>query len=138
MNYEVNRDLGCIRLLSKHPEELFKSPFIRPEDQELYARYADVLKICGRTLGPDFLQNTISAYIEGRFEGNLLALLDTQDWQVDRHSIANDKSPDDFFEQLTTCGYTCETCGYCKTLFNDVSSFDPVTVKDFRDPEPAE
>lgn len=134
MTFEVNRELGCIRLLSDHPEEILKSPFIRPEDQNHYIPYADVLKICGRTLGPDFLQNTISAYITGRYKGNLLALLDTQDWQVDRLTIANDSLPTDFVNQLTTCDKDCERCDYCSTLFKQVSRYNPFVLKDFRGP----
>lgn len=133
-NYEINHNLGCIRLLSEKPEEIFKSPFIRPEDQGQYEEFVDVLKICGRTLGAEFLQKTITAYIEGSFSGNLLSLLDTQDWQVNRHSIANDKMPEDFFKQLTNCSYNCETCGYCKTLFKQVSRFSPLDIKDYRTP----
>lgn len=138
MTYEVNRDLGCIRRLSNTPEEILKSPFIRPEDQQRYADYADVLKICGRTLGPVFLQKTISAYITGKYEGNLLALLDTQDWQVDRLTIANDALPADFAQQLTSCDKDCDRCDYCSTVFRQVSQFEPFELKDFRDPEPAE
>lgn len=79
LTYEINRDLGCVRILSDHPEEILKSPFIRPEDQKYYTPYVDVLKICGRTLGPEFLEKTIAAYVGEKHEGNLLALLDTQD-----------------------------------------------------------
>lgn len=136
--HELNRRLGCIRILSDHPEEILRSPFIRPEDQKYYTPFADVLKICGRTLGPDFLRRTISAYIDGTYEGNLLALLDTQEWQVDRLTLANTDISRDFLERLTTCDHDCTDCGYCKSLFDRISRFQPLELKDFRDPEPAE
>lgn len=136
--YELNRHLGCIRILSEHPEEILRSPFIRPEDQKYYTPFADILKICGRTLGPDFLRRTISAYIEGIYEGNLLALLDTQDWQTDRIILANMDISRDFLERLTTCDHDCADCGYCKGLFDRISRVQTLELKDFRDPEPAE
>lgn len=136
--YEINSRLGCIRILSEHPGEILRSPFIRPEDQKYYTPYADVLKICGRTLEPDFLKTVIKAYIEGKFNGNLLSLLDTQDWQADRLSLANSEFSRDFLERLTTCDNNCSECGYCESLFKRVSRFTPGTIKDFRHPEPGE
>ncbi|MEJ2033114.1 MAG: hypothetical protein P8Y63_08770, partial [Deltaproteobacteria bacterium] len=130
--HELNRRLGCIRILSERPDELFRSPFIRPEDQQHYEKLADVLKICGRTLGAEFLKKTISAYLAGTFAGNLLALLDTQDWQVDRLIIANDALPCDFFKQLTTCSQRCMECGYCRKLFDRIGRQQPLALKDFR------
>jgi len=136
--YELNSELGCIRILAEHPEEILRSPFIRPEDQKYYSPFVDVLKICGRTLGPDFLRNTISAYLAGLYEGNLLELLDTQDWQVNRLVIANTEFSRDFLERLTTCDNNCGECGYCKTLFDRISLFQPHALKNLRAPEPAE
>ncbi|MDW7772282.1 MAG: hypothetical protein SCH71_05255 [Desulfobulbaceae bacterium] len=136
--FEMNRSLGCIRILSDRPEEILRSPFIRPEDQKYYAPFADVLKICGRTLGPDFLIQTISAYIAGTYGGNLLALLDTQNWQRDRLILANTDFSRDFLERLTTCGQDCRECGYCKALFDRISRLQPCELRDYRNPEPAE
>lgn len=130
--HELNRRLGCMRILSETPEELFRSPFIRPEDQQHYERFVDVLKICGRTLGAEFLKKTISAYLAGTFTGNLLALLDAQDWQVDRLIIANDDLPRDFFKQLTTCSQSCTECGYCRQIFDRIGRPQPLALKDFR------
>lgn len=138
LTFEINRNLGCIRVLSDFPEEILRSPFIRPEDQELYAQYADVLKICGRTLGPVFLKKVITAYLEGQYRGNLLGLLDTQDWQVDRLILANQDFPGDFLQHITSCNNDCGKCSYCKEVFERVSRFQPLALKDFRSPEPAE
>ena len=132
--YEMNRSLGCIRILSDRPEEILRSPFIRPEDRRHYAQYADMLKICGRTLGASFLRDTVSAYLGEKYEGNLLALLDTQDWQVDRLELVNEDFPHDYFEQLTGCGLDCAACDYCRRLFARISRFRPLALKDFRTP----
>jgi hypothetical protein len=137
-NYDLNSRFGCIRVLTENPEEILRSPFIRPEDQKYYTPFADILKICGRTLGTEFLRNTITAYIRGAYEGNLLTLLDTQDWQVDRTMIANTDFSRDFLEKLTTCSHSCAECGYCRNLFARISSRQPPAPKDFRPPEPAE
>lgn len=130
--HEMNRGLGCMRVLAERPEEILRSPFIRPEDQQHYESMADVLKICGRTLGPAFLERAVAAYLTGGYAGNLLALLDTQDWQADRLSIANAEIPGDFLVRLTTCRVDCTQCGYCREVFHRISRFLPLTLKDFR------
>jgi collagenase-like PrtC family protease len=72
----LNRDLGCMRVLSESPHCVLSSPFIRPEDMARYEASADIIKICGRTLGKGFLTQTVGAYIKGKYTGNLLDLFE--------------------------------------------------------------
>lgn len=117
--HEMNRACGCMRYLLKSPHSLFKSPFIRPEDIDKYDDFADIIKICGRTLGHGFLKKVVSAYIEKAYFGNLLKLMDTMEWLADRLYVANTDLPDDFFNAMTTCLKICSTCSYCSTLFDE-------------------
>ncbi|MDH5297959.1 MAG: hypothetical protein OEV91_02980 [Desulfobulbaceae bacterium] len=128
----MNDALGCRRSLSAQPEQLFRSPFIRPEDVARYQGLAAVIKICGRTLGPGFLETTVAAYLAGRFAGNLLALTDAMSWLADHLVVENQRLPGDFFDRLTSCAKECGRCRYCHTLFADCGSPAPIRLKDWR------
>ncbi|MGV1099464.1 hypothetical protein ACUUL3_08640 [Thiovibrio sp. JS02] len=130
--FAANRDLGCIRVLSESPEQLFKSPFIRPEDQSQYEGVVDVLKLCGRTLGPAFLMRAVEAYANGCYDGNLLDLLDTLEWLAPKLFIDNAGLPADFFRRLTNCDRQCARCDYCKQLLSRHSRKLPPSLPDFR------
>jgi collagenase-like PrtC family protease len=116
MTFETNRDAGCIALLSRYPEKLFKSPFIRPEDVHHYEGVADVLKLCGRTLGPGFLKTVITAYIQRRYPGNLSDILDAAQWMSHVFHIDNTLLGKDFFKTLTNCSKDCTVCTICSSL----------------------
>jgi len=112
----ANQELGCIRELAAHPAELFKSPFIRPEDLEKYEGMVEVIKLCGRTLGPGFLQRVVRGYAERSYAGNLLNLMDTMEWLAKRLYVANEELPGDFWGRLTGCDKNCQICWYCREL----------------------
>ncbi len=130
--FAANRDLGCIRVLSENPEQFFKSPFIRPEDQGQYEGVADAIKLCGRTLGPAFLMRAVKAYADGRYDGNLLDLLDTLEWLVPTLYVDNAALPDDFYRQLTKCDRQCARCRFCKELLAGHGRSLPLSLPDFR------
>jgi collagenase-like PrtC family protease len=116
--HALNRALGCMRHLRAHPEKIFRSPFIRPEDLRFYEGSVDFIKICGRTLGRSFLEKAVTAYIARRYNGNLLELLDALDWMADIYDIANRALPEDFLANLADCSGECNSCGYCTQLFD--------------------
>ena len=76
----------------------------------------DFLKLCGRTLGPDFLGRVVAAYAAGRYRGNLLALMDSLHWMVPLRHVENGCLPPDFLEVLSGCDGKCAACGYCPDL----------------------
>jgi len=55
--FQTNQTVGCHAYFLKTPAAFFKSPFIRPEDIHAYSQTADTIKLCGRTLGLNFLFN---------------------------------------------------------------------------------
>lgn len=128
----LNSTLGCIDFLAAHPARLFKSPFIRPEDQHHYAAHADQIKLCGRTLGPDFLRRTVGAYAAGRHTGNLLDLFDTMEWLARRIAIPNEEIPADFLATVTACTKECESCGSCDRLHAAIAKPLPLALPDLR------
>ena len=119
--YTISRERGCIPYFLEHPQAILKSPFIRPEDQDSYARSADIIKVCGRNMGPEFLLRTVSAYLNKSFHGNLLSLLDATDWMTEHYDLPNKDFPDTFLETVTTCSKNCTACRYCHDLFATIS-----------------
>lgn len=89
----LNRDLACQRQLTQFPHRILASPFIRPEDICRYEGSADLIRVCGRTLGVDFLERSVEAYAQCHYRGNLLDLLDAAHWISDRWNIPNGDIP---------------------------------------------
>jgi len=130
----INCDIGCMRLLDEHPHRLLQSPFIRPEDIDLYLYHVDTIKLCGRTLGADFLMNAIKAYRARRYDGNLLDLMDAMSWLADRLYVDNSMLSFDFANMLSLCDNRCESCGFCKELFESIAHPLPLSLQNFRTP----
>ncbi len=113
---DINRDLGCLRSFAARPGRLLASPFLRPEDVHRLEGVADFVKLCGRTRPAAELAAIVSAYLEGRFSGNLAWLLDTQEILSGRLWIDNAALPQDFFDRTNACSRQCRECGYCDAL----------------------
>ena len=130
--HHLNCDIGCMRLLDEQPHRLLQSPFIRPEDVDLYLYHADTIKLCGRTLGSDFLINAISAYRARRYDGNLLDLLDSMSWLAERLYVDNRLLSFDFANMLSQCDSRCDRCDFCRELFDSIAHPLPLAIKDLR------
>ena len=130
--HEINCDIGCMRFLEDQPHRLLQSPFIRPEDIDLYLYHIDTIKLCGRTLGADFLMNAISAYRARRYEGNLLELLDAMAWLADKLYVDNRMLSFDFANMLSQCDNCCEQCGFCRELFATIAHPLSLFIEDRR------
>lgn len=128
----LNCEIGCMRLLDDQPHRLLQSPFIRPEDIDLYLFHVDTIKLCGRTLGPDFLMNAIRAYRARRYEGNLLDLLDATAWLADKLYVDNRLLSFDFANMLSQCDNRCEQCGFCRELFASIAHPLSLSIQDRR------
>ena len=128
----LNRELGCMRLVDEQPHRILQSPFIRPEDMDLYLYHIDTIKICGRTLGSGFLQQAITAYMDRRYDGNLLDLLDTMQWLAPSLYIDNASLSFDFANMLSICQNKCDSCGFCRELFTSISHPLPLQIRDNR------
>jgi hypothetical protein len=131
--FQTNTDLGCHAYFFKTPERFFKSPFIRPEDVDKYTKIADTIKLCGRTLGLNFLYTCIRAYGEKSYDGNLFDLMDATHWLSELFYIENKKLDPDFLNQVTTCTKECKICNICPALFLKTAIKKPMTIKLYKD-----
>ncbi|OLN28834.1 putative protease related to collagenase [Desulfovibrio sp. DV] len=123
---DINRDLGCLRRFAEDPGRMLASPFIRPEDVGRLEGVVDFVKVCGRSRTARDLRTIVSAYLAGRYDGNLLWLLDTLEILSDRFTCDNAALPEDFFARTADCSRQCRVCGYCRTLADRlVSRRDP-------------
>ncbi|MFA5231458.1 MAG: U32 family peptidase [Candidatus Omnitrophota bacterium] len=67
--------LMCGYLRVKHPVNFIRADWIRPEDISLYERIGiDRIKLVDRTMSTEFIAAVTTAYINRRYEGNLLDL----------------------------------------------------------------
>ena len=132
LTHDLNCRAGCIRILEEQPHRLLQSPFIRPEDVDLYLYHVDTIKLCGRTLGPGFLMRAITAYRARRYDGNLLDLLDAVAWLAERLHVDNRMLSFDFAAMLAQCDNRCDQCGFCRELFTAIAHQLPLVIADRR------
>ena len=119
-------------MVDEKPVRMLQSPFIRPEDMELYLYHVDTIKICGRTLGSAFLKQTLTAYLDRRYDGNLLDLLDALHWLAPSLYLDNTLLSFDFANMLSMCDNQCSTCGFCEELFHTITHTLPLEIQDNR------
>ncbi|MEM1674723.1 MAG: U32 family peptidase [Candidatus Bathyarchaeia archaeon] len=131
-----------LKRLSDH-KEIIKAPWIRPEDIKYYAQIGiDYIKIAGRGLLADDLLRLIEAYLAGRYDGDIYALVDNSYmhfcWNIFdpnaeplpplRISIDN-RSLDGWYEFFIKndppCIIGCDNCNYCGEIANKVVKTDP-------------
>jgi len=82
-NLEENSDipinfplLSCFYEKIREPWKILSTPFIRPEDVEYYEKIGiDEIKLTDRFNSTDTLVKKVEAYINGKYDGNLLDLL---------------------------------------------------------------
>ena len=113
----------CERILAK-PENkamLLQGMWIRPEDMRHVSYYFDSMRLATRTTKN--LKNTIAAYCEGHWDGNLCDILESMhDHSAAFPVIHNDRFPKGWFKKTSRCGHSCETCHYCQDVLKAVTS----------------
>lgn len=110
-------DSMCVLSMQKHPYKFFSSPFIRPEDLKKYEGITNVFKLSTRNFETLRIQKVLEAYINQKYSGNLVDLLNTSYIERIFEYIDNDAlNKVKFFETLASCDDNCNKCGFCKTL----------------------
>ncbi|AAM02117.1 peptidase U32 family protein [Methanopyrus kandleri] len=116
----------CIADRLEHPELIIKSPWIRPEDLGHYLEYVDAFKISGRSHQVEWIVEVVNAYLEGRWDGNLLHILDCPRELRDVFYVPNPEL-DGAIERWKECDFRCHECGFCRELADRV-----VEVREFK------
>ena len=90
--------------------------WIRPEDIRRYEGLVDGVKLATRvSRTPELI---VRAYAEGRFYGNLPALLEPDLSALFLPGALNaGRIPEGFFEELSGCDRRCAQCGYCEAVY---------------------
>ncbi len=131
--HKLNQAFGCHNTFYHHPHKFLTSPFIRPEDLHHYEGLADTIKICGRTLGPSFLKQAVTAYMDQSFDGNLPELMDTTHFLSRRFVLNNKDLGPDFFKMVTSCTKNCKWCTLCPDLFSNTAKLLSPTIPLYED-----
>lgn len=131
-----------LKRLSDH-KEIIRAPWIRPEDIKYYAQIGiDYIKIAGRGLPADDLLKLIEAYLAGRYDGDIYALIDNSYmhfcWNMFDPSAEplpplkisiDNRSLDGWYEFFIKndppCMTGCSGCNYCEEIANKVVKTDP-------------
>lgn len=136
--------IRCQERRLKNLEEYIKSPWIRPEDLKVYEKIGiESFKIDGRDKPEEYNVEVIKAYMNEKYEGNLLYLMQNhypknrmifEDLKNKKENVKGlavylDNSVLDEFlrpfeEKKVDCTVGCAECGYCnswveKSIFLD-------------------
>lgn len=123
----------CFTYLSaedKKEEFLRITNFIRPEDVGIYEGLFDGMKLATRVNRNP--ARIINSYVSGSYSGAVTELLEPD------HSksfypfiIENKKIPDDFALRVAGCDKRCESCGYCRQVFQKaITSLDEILTSE--------
>jgi collagenase-like PrtC family protease len=110
-------DALCVFTMKHHPYKVFSAPFIRPEDIKRYEGISNVFKLSTRNFDTKRIEKTLKAYIDQKYDGNLVDILNTS--YIDEVFEFIDNSTLNkvrFFETISSCDDDCEKCDFCRKL----------------------
>lgn len=112
-----------------HPEEFLKACWIRPEDIHFYEELGiNHFKISGRSKDIKWTKRCIKAYIDRKYDGNLMDILGTTPPTYENNSehlvyLDNSSLTDFLRNHPKECyAFDCTECGYC--LNQTISLFE--------------
>lgn len=101
------------------PEIIRNTSWIRPEDIDNYKDLFSVIKIASRMSSRP--AETIQAYIDRSYDGNLLNIMEPSHGSLlFPYIIDNKRFPKDWFNKVSDCDKNCKKCGYCDEVFKKV------------------
>jgi len=116
----------CLPLIEKHPENILKSTWIRPEDIDKYEKIGvKNFKIQGRTLESDILLNLVKAYLDRKTPNDDLfyifpdfaAKYPALEVKFKNSRINKMKFVEYFFKNNINCSIDCFSCNHCHKTF---------------------
>lgn len=118
-NVEGFQPHTCWRYLQKRENwhTVLQNSWIRPEDICHYEGLVDGVKLATRAHAHPGL--VISAYLRGKFHGNLLDLCEPGYGPAFApYMIDSTRLPADFWEKTSSCDRKCHLCDYCKNALD--------------------
>ncbi len=128
--------IKCSNVKLKNPVEFIRSPWIRPEDTKFYEDAGiDFLKVAGREAPTKWLVNTINAYADSSYIGNMFDLVGNQvissvgSLPLDNEQklkplliYLDNKKLDGFLDYFVKgkCTFDCDSCKYCHRLVKEI------------------
>ncbi|MFH1641206.1 MAG: tetratricopeptide repeat protein [Candidatus Omnitrophota bacterium] len=109
-------DKFCIKIYLNNPEKVFSVPFIPPDALKYYEPFADYYKLSTRTLSTPQIEACLKAYINQRFSGDLLKILDCPGLAFFEFIDYGVLQKNDFFRKMISCTQDCNKCNYCESL----------------------
>ncbi len=98
---------------------VLQNTWVRPEDLHHYEGLFDTVKLATRMHARP--RTVIDAYVNRRFRGNLLDLMEPGFGPAFAPSVIdNTRFPDDWFERTSTCDRRCHACDYCALVLERV------------------
>ena len=98
---------------------VLQNTWVRPEDLHHYEGLFDTVKLATRMHARP--RAVIDAYVNRRFRGNLLDLMEPGFGPAFAPAVIdNTRFPDDWFERTSTCDRRCHACDYCAQVLERV------------------
>ncbi len=98
---------------------VLQNTWVRPEDLHHYEGLFEVVKLATRMHARP--RAVIDAYVNRRFRGNLLDLMEPGFGPAFAPAIIdNTRFPEDWFERTSTCDRRCHACDYCAGVLERV------------------
>ena len=128
---------NCTRISLNDNTQILKSGWIRPEDLPQYSEVTNYFKIAGRSRPKSHVVRTVRAYLEQRWDGDLLDILCSSLNKLSLEYGANLDNKalgqeDNFFSRITSSDEnSIET--YCKEMAKKLIRFGVVTPEKLDD-----
>ena len=116
--YDIDYAMSCTGMYSKKPYLALTNNIVRPEDLYNYDGISNTFKLVGRTTDDDTLCNMVDAYSKGKYEGNLMEIVDKG---FSKFINIPNKKIDKLFAQKVNCIKDCQNCNKCSSLYKAIN-----------------
>lgn len=118
-NNNIADNIPCFHIWNDSPPvETLRGVWIRPEDIKNYEGLCYMMKLTTRMHNNPKL--VFDAYTTGKYNGNLLKIIDPYYEAFDSYYLDNIKFPENWFDITSKCDHDCTNCNYCEKIFKDV------------------
>jgi collagenase-like PrtC family protease len=101
-----------ISIFQKYPVEVFRIPFIPPEELKKYSEVIDYFKLTTRSFKTRDIKQCLDAYINQKFSGNLLEILDGPCLRYYDYIDYDFMKKNNIFRMTNNCMLDCKSCNY--------------------------